>query len=115
MELKEFFEQVGGDFGKVMLRFPTANMVKRFLLKFPGDPSFGELNTAWAADDIGTAFRMAHTLKGTAANLGLDALSEAASSLTEALRHTSTLPDAALLEAVAQEYEKAIALIARLG
>lgn len=114
MELKDFFAAVGGDSESVLPRFPSEAMVRRFLRKFPDDPSHEALKAALAAGDIPTAFRAAHTIKGTAATLGLDRLSAAASELTEALRNASVLPPPQLAAAVEEAYEAAIAQINRL-
>lgn len=114
MELKAFYAAVGGDDRQVLNRLPSEDMLRRFLHKFSKDPSHAELLSALAAQDFAAAFRAAHTLKGTAATLGLDALSAAASALTEALRGADALPPAELTAAVEQAYETALAQIRRL-
>lgn len=114
MELKEFFSQVGGEYEQVLDRLPSEAMVLRFLNKFTLDPSYGQLKAALEAEDIATAFRAAHTLKGTAATLGLDALAAAASELTEALWGADQMPNAGLVEPVDDAYKAAIELIAGL-
>lgn len=114
MELTTFFAAVGGDAERVLTRLPSEAMVRRFLHKFTDDPSFSALKAALEAEELPTAFRAAHTLKGTAATLGLDALSAAASALTEALRGADALPPAELTAAVEQAYETALAQIRRL-
>ena len=114
MELKEFFAAVGGDDREVLERIPSEDMVRRFLRRFPADPSHAELSAALAAGDLPTAFRAAHTLKGTAANLGLSALTDAASALTEALRGADALPPENLVRAVDAAYALAVEQIGRL-
>lgn len=114
MELREFFVRVGGDYEQVILRLPTADMVKRFVLKFAKDPSYADLKNALETADLATAFRAAHTLKGTAANLGLDALGAAASALTEQLRNAAELPAAEYVAAVDEAYAVVIRSISEL-
>lgn len=114
MELREFFASVGGDCEAVLNRLPSEAMVRRFLRKFPADPSYDALHTALAAGDLATAFRAVHTIKGTAANLGLDTLASAASALTEALRGTDTLPPQTLVDTVDTAYELTVRQIAAL-
>lgn len=104
MELKDFFKEVGGDYEKVLLRIPDQNMVKKFICKFADDGSYSELKNALEGEDIPTAFRAAHTLKGIAANLGLDALAKAASELTEQLRGMADMPPEGYVEAVDKVY-----------
>lgn len=114
MLLKDFFTQVGGNYNTVMERLPSEAMVKRFVCKFADDPSYNELKSALAKGDIATAFRFAHTIKGTAANLGLDTLANAASLLTEELRGASSLPDESYVEAVDSAYRLTMDAISRL-
>lgn len=108
MELKVFYELVGGDAEKVLDRLPSESMVRRFLGKFPADPSYTDLKASLARREIETAFRAAHTLKGTAGTLGLDTLAAAASALTEALRAADAMPPQTLVEAVETAYQAAI-------
>lgn len=114
MNLKEFFQTVGGDYDTVSTRLPLDSMIKKFLLKFPADPSFNELTRSFKEDDVKGGFLAAHTLKGTSANLGLDALAQAASDLTEQLRNADTLPDISYFNAVESEYNNAILQISKL-
>lgn len=114
MELHEFFTSVGGDCEVVLRRLPGEAMVRRFLHKFPADPSYDALHAALAAGDLAAAFRAVHTIKGTAANLGLDTLASAASALTEALRGADTLPPQALVDAVDAAYALTVRQIAAL-
>lgn len=114
MKLKEFFEEVGGNYDDVLIRLPSERMVKRFVLKFAEDPSYEDLKSAWELSDIPTAFRAAHTLKGTAANLGLDALAVAAANLTEQLRNASDLPSKEYIDEVDKNYQLTIEKIGLL-
>lgn len=115
MDLKAFYELVGGDYAQMLSRLPSEAMIRRFLGKFLSDPSYDALGAALAVGDVATAFRAAHTLKGTSATLGLDRLAAAASTLTEALRNASSLPPEPLVEAVNAEYAACIAAIGRLN
>lgn len=108
MELTDFYAAVGGDYNLVLTRLPSASLILRFLGKFPHDPSWDALHRAWKENDVETAFRAVHTLKGTSANLGLDALYQAASDLTEQLRNADKLPGDAALAPVDQAYHTAI-------
>lgn len=114
MELKDFFKEVGGDYEKVLLRLPDQNMVKKFVCKFVDDASYTELKNALERKDVPSAFRAAHTLKGIAANLGLDALAKAASELTEQLRGMNDMPAEGYVEAVDRTYRLTIEKIAQI-
>ena len=69
--------------------------------------------TRSAADDRPAAFRAAHTLTGTAANLGFTALTEAASALTETLR-AGNVPAPGEIEAVEKAQRRVVAAVAGL-
>lgn len=112
MDLKEFYKEVGGEYENVMLRLSNPDMVKRFVRKFPDDPSYADLKLAWEENDVETAFRAAHTMKGIAANLGLDSLAETASNLTEQLRNATELPQECYVKAVDIAYQMTVEKIA---
>lgn len=77
----------------MIMRLPSDTMIRKFLDKFLQDPSYQNLQTAWENRQISDAFRVAHTLTGTAANLGLEELMQAAGELTEQLRSLSGFPE----------------------
>ena len=74
MTLQEFYDRIGGDYKATISRLPSEALIKKFVLKYPGDPSFNQLKDALAAQDWELAFRASHTLKGVAQNLGMDRL-----------------------------------------
>lgn len=86
MKINECYAKMNADFDGVMSRLLKAERVAKFTVRFPDDPSMGALLQNLAANDIETAFRAAHTLKGTAANLGFTELYQYASAVTEELR-----------------------------
>ena len=61
MTLQEFYARVGGDYNATLSRLPSEALVKKFILKYPGDPSFAQLKDALAAQDWELAFRASHT------------------------------------------------------
>lgn len=107
MTMEKFYSMVGGSFEKTLSRLPSEAMIRKFVLKFPSDPTYAQLEAALPGGDE-TAFRAAHTLKGTAGTLGLDTLAAAASALTEALRAADAMPPQTLVEAVETAYQAAI-------
>ena len=86
MTLQEFYDRIGGDYKATISRLPSEALIKKFVLKYPGDPSFNQLKDALAAQDWELAFRASHTLKGVAQNLGMDRLYKTAADGTEAAR-----------------------------
>lgn len=114
MTLQEFYPLVGGDYAATLGRLPSEALVKKFLLKYPADPSHDQLRDALAAQDWETAFRAAHTLKGVAQNLGLENLYKVAATLTDAVRGGKPLTDASLWPAVEAAHKQAMEAIAQL-
>ena len=74
MTLDQFYRAVGGTAAEAAPRLGGADATRRFLRLFPLDDSFPRLSEALGRGDVQTAFRAAHTLKGVAANLGLERL-----------------------------------------
>lgn len=74
MTLQEFYTRIGGNYDDTLRRIPSEAIVRKFVLKYPNDPSFGQLKDALASKDWETAFRASHTLKGVAQNLGMEHL-----------------------------------------
>ena len=74
MTLDQFYRAAGGTAAEAAPRLGGADATRRFLRLFPLDDSFPQLSEALGRGDVQTAFRAAHTLKGVAANLGLERL-----------------------------------------
>ena len=70
MTLQEFYTRIGGNYDDTLRRIPSEALVRKFVLKYPNDPSFGQLKDALTAQDWETAFRASHTLKGVAQRFG---------------------------------------------
>ena len=113
MTMEKFYSMVGGSFEKTLSRLPSEAMIRKFILKFPADPTFGQLKAALPGGDE-TAFRAAHTLKGVAQNLGLDRLYESAAALTEDLRGPRAMTHPELWEKVQKDYAEVLAAISEL-
>ena len=86
MNLKECYEEFGGNFDEVKKRLPKEEMIKKFVLKFLNDKSFENLITAIENHDYSVSFMAAHTLKGVCQNLSFEKLYESSHLITEALR-----------------------------
>lgn len=109
MTLKDFYDKIGSDYNSALLRMGNSEkMLDKFVRKFPNDKTAEQLFECISKEDYQLAFRMAHTLKGLCANLGLDRLQKAASDLTEALRNQVAPNTLQLCETVRAEYEKVI-------
>ncbi len=117
MTIQEFYSAVGGDYNEVLSRLMNETIIRKFILKYENDDSFTMLKTALEQNDLPTAFRAAHTLKGVTASLGLGELNSVSSELTEVLRDSSNvdLPLAKSLFAKTEAcYKQVIALVGEI-
>ena len=64
MTVKECYESMESYYEGVIGRMGSEELVKRFALKFPDDPSYFNLEKAIQEQNAEEAFRAAHTLKG---------------------------------------------------
>lgn len=113
MNLQDVYAALGGNYDDVLARFGKEERVVRFLGLFLRDGSFSDLQKAVAENDSAAAFAAAHTLKGVALNMGLCALADSASRLTEQLRGGGDM-DSALYRAVCEDYRAAVHIIGQL-
>ena len=105
LTLQEFYAVVGGDYQDALNRMMMEAMLRKFLAKFPSDPSFEMLTAALERGDREEAFRAAHTIKGLCLNLGFGRLLASSNVLTEALRHEMPANAPELFAAVKADYE----------
>ena len=109
MNLIEFYDVVGGSFDDVMGRLMKEERITKYLAKFIDSPEFDNMLAAYEAQDWETMFRESHSLKGMAANLGLENFREAVSNVCETVRHGAPETDITeLLDKAKTEYEVAI-------
>ena len=107
MTTAECYALIGADYTEVLRRMGNEDRVRRFLLKFAEEPSYGLLCRSVEAGDAKEAFRAAHSIKGVCLNLGLTALYRSAGDLCEELRggaFTDAVPG--LLRRVGEDYQK---------
>lgn len=106
MNLKQCYDNLGGNYDEVNERIPGDALITRFLGRFLEDPSFQTLIEQIGCGNRDEAFRAAHTLKGVCANLSFTTLWKSVSALTEELRASSEIPASAtkLLQEVCLNY-----------
>lgn len=112
-ETKQYLAQAGIRADQALERFMgNETLFERFLKKFPQDPNYSMLLEGMEERDEKKAFSAAHTLKGVAGNLSIQPVMEAASKLTECLRESGHLDEAAkLLPQLKEAYENAVTMI----
>ncbi len=113
--LEQLYAAAGGSAAETIKRLcGNEDIIKMFLKKFPKDESFTGLVKALGDGETETAFRMAHTLKGIAANLGLQTLYEKSSAVTEFLRAGNADDAKKAMPELEAEYDKTLKLIGEL-
>lgn len=87
LQNKEMLKEAGIDVDGVLQRFMgSESLAEKFLKRFSSDATFSQLSGCIEAGDCDGAFRAAHTLKGVAGNLGMTALFDCVSEMTEKFR-----------------------------
>ena len=110
-------ELAGVDFEMTLNRFSNnEGLLERFVKKFPNDKTFEELNAAVSGKRYGDVERSAHTLKGIAANLGFQYLSDLSAEVVNLVRSEHYDKDniGVAFSRVAKEYEKVVSCVNRL-
>lgn len=86
MNLKESYEQFGGDYDGALTRLGKEERIKKYTKMFTQGSDYQLIVDSLAANNKEDAFRNVHNLKGVALNLGLTPLHTTADILCEALR-----------------------------
>ena len=95
MNFDELLTQIGVDAEATVARLGgMEELLKRFILKFPQDPTFSALAKAYDSRDMEALGRHVHTLKGLTANLGIEPLRQMCEEYLEGIR--ANLPMAEL-------------------
>lgn len=116
MKLEELAVQLQMDLNGTMARFGGSRaLLLRFLKKFLQDTTYAALQEAVAAGDHAAVERTAHTLKGVAANLGLEPLRAGSDALVTAERTGRQDEVPALFAALSADYQAAQAAISALA
>lgn len=114
MELKEALNTVGVDIEATLHRFGNnQGLLERFVRKFPQDDTYEKLKQAVVQGDLPEIERAAHTLKGTSANLGFQALSDICHEMVQTIREGAMTAEQmqALMDKVTIEHEKIMVAI----
>lgn len=115
MTVKDFYESVNENYSEVLERIGKEAWIIKYLRKFASDGCFAALSSAIAAKDWSEGFKMSHSLKGLALNLGLNNLSKVSSNLCEEMRNGAPKIDVSdMYIAVKTEYDKIIETIEKI-
>lgn len=120
MDVKAFYEAIGGNYDEAIGRLMRDSMIEKYVKKFVNDQTFETLRAAIQENRVDDAFAAAHTLKGVAMNFAFATLSRSATKLTDSLRpqnRDALTPGMAetLFADVQADYEAVIAQIERFA
>lgn len=89
-------------------------LLERFIKKFPNDTTYLNLKEKAEQNEFAEVEKLAHTLKGIAANLGFDKLSKYNADIVSVIRNGQTEDVAELILKVTEEYIRLIDCINKL-
>lgn len=121
-ELKNQLREYGALVEETIGRFMgNEKLYEKFMVKFLDDKNYGKLKEHLENADYEEAFKDAHTLKGVAANLGLEPMKEPVVAINELLRNKKDASEIdvdlvkAKMEELTQQYEKCREIIVQLA
>ena len=115
MTVQEFYEEVGGDYNDIVTRLKTEDRIIKFAGMFARDESYKTLVEALDAQDVDTAFRAAHTMKGMCQNMAFTRLLRSIQDITELLRAKDLESAKDMLSKVTEDYNLVIDGINKLN
>lgn len=112
---KEQLMAAGVDAEDALFRFMgNENLMMKFLLRFPEDPSFPQLKEAMEHGDAAQAFTAAHALKGVTGNLSMKSLFQQISAMVEELRKGDLAAAAGMMEKLEPQYQRTVQALREL-
>lgn len=116
MDAREVFLELGEDYDEVLGRLVTDERITKYLKKFADGGSIADIHGFLADENYEEAFRLVHTAKGMAMNMGLSKLTAVTSDLCEELRGGKpNKPIDDMIKAVEEEFEKTKAIIGQMN
>lgn len=108
----EQLESAGIDVKDALSRFMgNANLLEKFLKKFPDDQNYKKLCEALEADDAEAALAASHTLKGVCGNLSMTELSGLLTEQVREFRVGEYSSAKELMPKITAAYERTVAAI----
>lgn len=105
-------KNAGVNYEEGLQRFAgKAQLYEKYIGKYLDDPTFQQLETSLENADYDTAFRLAHTMKGTVGNLSFDNFYQMIVPLVEVLRNKEYDKINDYYPQIKEEYHKIISVI----
>ena len=86
MTIQELYAIIGGNYDQAVRIMRSERLIDKYVRKLKDNPLGETLAKAGETMDAAALFETAHAMKGVCANLGLDALADAANEITEEFR-----------------------------
>ena len=86
MDVKGFYQEVGGNYQAAVSLMMNDAFVARMLTKFFANNTYEDILVSYEKKDFKSLFAASHAFKGVAGNLALTPLFDIASTITEAIR-----------------------------
>ena len=86
MNVKEFYNSIGGNYQSALAIMMNDMFIERMLDKFFANNVYNDIVSSYEKKDFQAVFAGAHSLKGVAGNLALTPLYEISATITEATR-----------------------------
>lgn len=116
IKVKEMLKGAGVDLEKTLARFMgNEALYCKFLLRFPSDPNYLDLEKALREKDLDLVERAAHTLKGVSANLGLDPVAAVMAEIVKSVRQGEADQLPILFEKAQREYMRFSDIIRKIS
>lgn len=111
MTLQECYAALGGDYEDVVARLRSERLVRKFVLRFLEDQSYGLFCASMEEKNYEEAFRATHTIKGICQNLSFIRLLKSSSEMADALRYGWTPQADELKGQLAEDYRVTVEAI----
>ena len=111
MTIKELYDEIGADYQQAIKVLRMDKLIDKHIRKLPNNGVVDSLLAAGETMDPTALFETSHAVKGICANLGLIALSNAASEISEEFRpgNPRTMSDEEVrekLETIRRDYQR---------
>ena len=111
MTIKELYDEIGADYQQAIKVLRMDKLIDKHIRKLPNNGVVDSLLAAGETMDPTALFETSHAVKGICANLGLIALSNAASEISEEFRpgNPRTMSDEEVrekLETIRKDYQR---------
>jgi len=99
MTIKEFYDEISGNYQETLGRIMKEERIQKYLVKFAQNTDYDSFVSSLNEKNYEDAFRFVHNIKGMSLNLGLTRLGEISSVVCDELR--SGVPTGNIKEDVA--------------